>query len=363
MPGRRALLLAPLAMPRLARARPAEVTDLLGRRVALPPAPRRILLGDGFQLLSLSLLHPDPVSLLAGWAGNLRSLDAALLAAFQRRFPALRELPLVTAHAGQGLSAERALSVAPDLAIFSAWQAAAAETQAALRVLEKADVPVVFVDFFLRPLENTDPSLRLLGAALGRQDQAEALIGFRAAHLARIRDTMAGAPPGPSLLLHAHAGRWPCCWAAGSGGIGEFFPILGARNIGLPVFPGPAGGALSLEYVIQADPEVYVATGQPMAGAEGGIAIGPGVAPQQAAADLARVVASPGLAGLAAVRQGRVHALWNFFSDSPLGIVALLALAGWLRPERFAAAEAGTALARINADFATMPFAGTFLTQ
>ncbi|MBE9604713.1 ABC transporter substrate-binding protein [Acetobacteraceae bacterium H6797] len=356
MISRRTLLAAPLLVPAMARAQatfPAEVTDLLGRRVAIPAAPRRILLGDGFQLLTLSLLHPDPVSMLAGWAGNLRNLDAGLHDGFRHRFPALDRLPVIG-------SAEAALALGPDLVIFSAWQASSAETQAILAALEKAGVPVVFIDFFLQPLRNTKVSLRLLGQLLGRQEQAEAFITFIAGNMAGVTTGMAGAPPGPTVLLHAHAGRWACCWSAGSGGVGEYLSLLGARNIGAPLFPGPAGGALNLEYVITADPEVYIATGRPMAGAAGGISIGPGVAAGTVQADLRRVIAAPGLDGLAAIRTGRVHALWNFFSDSPLGIVALLALAGWLRPDRFSTAAAGKAFDEINASFAALPFEGTF---
>jgi len=356
---RRGLLAAPFLLGTTGGARAA--TDLLGRPVRPPPAPpRRVVLGEGFLLIALSLLHPDPVSLLAGWATNLQTLDVDLHAAYRRRFPALDAVPAIGGTAGSSISAERMLAVAPDLVLFSAWQASSTENQALLRALEEAGVPVAFVDFFLRPLDNTAPSLRLLGDWLGVRDQAEAFIRFHATRLDAIRQTMAGAPPGPSVLLQAHAGRWPCCWSVGSGGVGEYLGLLGGRNIGMGAFPGPAGGTLHLEFVIAADPEVYVATGTPRAGAAGGISVGPGVAPERAAAELARVTHAPGLDTLSAVRNGRVHALWNYFSDGPLGIVALQAMAHWLRPDLFPRMEAGDSLAEINRRFAAMPFEGAF---
>lgn len=358
---RRAMLAAPLLLGAAKGARAQAAVDLLGRPVRLPAAPpRRVVLGDGFLLIALSLLHPDPVSLLAGWATNLQTLDVALHDAYRSRFPALNAVPAIGGTAGSSISAERMLAVAPDLVLFSAWQASSTENQALLRALEDAGVPVAFVDFFLRPLDNTTPSLRLLGRLLGVREQAEAFLQFHASRLGAIRQAVAGAPAGPTVLLQAHAGRWACCWSVGSGGVGEYLNLLGGRNIGMGAFPGPAGGTLNLEFVIAADPEVYVATGTPRAGETGGISVGPGVAAARAAADLARVTRAPGLQTLSAVRHGRAHALWNYFSDGPLGIVALEAMAGWLRPELFPGVKAGETLAEINRRFAAMPFEGAF---
>jgi iron complex transport system substrate-binding protein len=343
---------------------PLRVTDLLGRSVTVPQAPRRVLLGDGFQFITLSLLHPDPAALLAGWASNLRTLDPALHGAFLRRFPALAAVPEVGGTSSSGISVERALSVAPDLAIFSAWQASSEENRALVVALTRAGVPVVFVDLFLRPLEHVGPSLRLLGQVLGRTAQAEAVAGFRDAHLAQIRQTMAAAPaPGPTVLLHAHAGRWACCWSAGGGGVGEYLALLGGRNIGAQVFPSPVGGALNLEFVIAAAPQVYVATGLPGAAANGGISLGQGVGATEAAQGLAQVLQAPGLATLPAARDGRAHALWSYFSETPLDIVAVELLARWLRPELFGALDPAATLAEINARFAAMPFAGAYWTD
>ncbi|MFC7551679.1 hypothetical protein ACFQU7_04250 [Pseudoroseomonas wenyumeiae] len=58
-------MLLGLALPAQAQW-PRQVTDILGRRVTVQQAPRAVLLGESFQLLTLSLIHPDPVSLLVG---------------------------------------------------------------------------------------------------------------------------------------------------------------------------------------------------------------------------------------------------------------------------------------------------------
>jgi iron complex transport system substrate-binding protein len=354
-----ALLLGLAAAP--ARAQwPRTVTDILGRSVVIDHEPRRILLAEGFQLVTLALLDPDPVSRLAGWGSDLETLDPATYAQFRARFPALAAVPVVGQGSGETFSMEQALAVAPDLAIFSSWQALAISPEDVVRPFEQAGIPVVFIDFYQSPLDHTVPSLRLLGQALGREAAAESVTAFIEAHLARIRERMAGAGPGPRVMLHAYPGQWACCWSAGTGSLGEFLSLLGGRNIGAELFPTPNGGQLNLEYVIAADPEVYIATGLPQLDQPGSIRIGSGVDAATARAGLAAVVAEPGLSGLSAVRQGRVHAMWNFFNASPLNIVGIEALARWIRPELFGDLDPAATLAEINRRFLAAPLQGTY---
>ena len=62
------------------------------------------------------------------------------------------------------------------------------------RLIEKlaaAGIAVVYIDFRHRPMENTEPTLRLLGALFDRSERAEALIAFRQAQLRRVTDVIA----------------------------------------------------------------------------------------------------------------------------------------------------------------------------
>ncbi|WP_230983157.1 ABC transporter substrate-binding protein [Inquilinus limosus] len=355
-----ALLLALMAALPARAEWPRTVTDILGRTVTIGHEPRRILLAEGFQLITLALLDPDPVSRLAGWGGDLEKQDPATYALFRARFPAVAELPVVGLGSGETFSMEKALAVAPDLAIFSAWQAAATSPEAVAAPFEQAGIPVIFVDFYQSPLTHTAPSLRLLGRALGREEAAESFIAFSEERLRRIRDRMAGAPPGPRVMLHAYPGLWACCWSAGSGSLGEVITLVGGRNIGADRFPTPNGGQLDPEYVLAADPEVYIATGLPQLDQAGSISIGSGVDAAVARAKLAALASGPGLAGLAAMRQGRVHALWNFFNGGPLAIVGIEAMARWIRPELFGDLDPAATLAEINRRFLAVPFTGTY---
>ena len=52
-------------------AQPITVTDVVGREVTIPAPAKRVILGEGRQLVTLSLLVPEPVDILAGWQATL----------------------------------------------------------------------------------------------------------------------------------------------------------------------------------------------------------------------------------------------------------------------------------------------------
>ena len=335
---------------------PLTVTDAIGREVTIPAEPKAVLLGSGFNLVALSLIHPDPVSLLAGWANDMKGDNPAIYERFREKFPAIAKVPVI----GDGItvSFEAVLSLKADLAILANWQAETDIGRQAIAYLEQSGVPVVVVDFNSDALENTADNMRLLGRVLNREDEADAFADFYEARLKRIRERVAAHPePGPTVVMDAFPNPERCCFAYGTGGLGAFIAITGSRNIAesLP----PQGGTVSAEFIVAADPEVYIATASP-GGIYSGFSVGPGVDPAEARASLARAVENPFLANLAAVKNGRVHGLWNFFNAVPLNILAAEAFAHWLRPEIFADVDPDKTLKEINTRFAAVPFEGAY---
>lgn len=354
------LLLAALlfaALPARAEvAYPLTVTDALGRTVTVPAEPKAVLLGSGFNLIALSLIHPDPVGLLAGWAGDLKDDNPEIYARFREKFPAIETVPVL----GDGitLSFEAALSLKADLAILANWQADTDLGRQTIAYLEQTGVPVVVVDFNSDPLHNTAATMRLLGQVLNREEQANAFADFHDARIARIRERVAAHPePGPSVLMDAFPNPEKCCFAYGTGGLGAFLAITGSRNIAdsLPA----QGGLVSTEFIVAANPDVYIATASP-GGTYSSFSVGPGVEAKEARDTLARAVENPYLANLKAVRDGRVHGLWNFFNAVPLNVLAAEAFARWLRPDIFSDVDPAETLQEINARFAAVPFDGAY---
>ncbi|KQS72601.1 ferrichrome ABC transporter [Rhizobium sp. Leaf371] len=345
--------------PASATTYPLTVTDSIGRTVTIKEKPKAILLGSGFNLVALSLIHPDPVSLLAGWSGDMKGDNPDIYAAFEKRFPDIAKLPTIGDGTGDGLSFETMLSLKADLAILANWQADTELGKRAIDYLESTGVPVIVVDFNSDALKNTPSAMRLLGAVLDREAQAEDFATFYETRLQRIRDRVAQATaPGPTVLMDAFPNPDKCCYAYGTGGLGAFIGLTGSRNIADGNLPAQ-GGIVSTEYLIAADPEVYIATGSP-GGTYSTFSIGPGVTDDDARRTLKQVVTAPILSNLKGVRDGRVHGLWNFFNAVPLNILAAEAFARWLRPELFAELDPAATLADINARFAAVPFEGAY---
>ena len=357
--GAPALGVLALAAPRPARsAVPVRLRDLLGREVVLPRPAQRIVLGQGWYLPVLGLLHPDPASLLAGWCTDFLHYQPQEYAAWRRRFPALDAIPRLAA-SSQALTAEAVLAVQPDLVLLNRWGAghASGTINPMIGLLEAAGVPVAVVDFFVDPFRDTEASLTILGGLLGREAQAAALAAFRRERLDAVARRLAGVTTRPLMMLHVHAGAMPCCASPGRGTFDAMIRAAGGTNLGAELLPG-AFGQISPEALLSHDPAVYVGTGGSFAGQ--GLSLGAGVTEVQARASLDRLLQEPALSALSAVRNGRAHAIWHGFNDTPAHFVMVEALARWLHPGHRADLDPGSSLDALNTRFAAVPMEGAY---
>ena len=368
-PGRRALLLGGAALlagtsasMRRDDAGPSSLLkDLRDRPLAVTPPVGKLSIDDSRFLIALSLIHPDPVSLLAAWAGDVNRLSPEIYAAYLEKSPALASLPKTPSSAA-AFNVEAVLGTQPQVALVS-LDSGPTDAQAAQ--LEQADVRVAYLDFFQHPFQNQSRSLSLLGSLIGREEQAEAYNAFRAAKLKVISDRVSGLndEQRPTVFLEAHAGNGPdCCNSVGAGNIGDYLTFVGARNIGAEVLKQPSG-KLNLEFVVERDPDIYIATGGPHLEKTGGFVVGPKYDAGTSRASLRRVADRRGLSTLKAVREGKVHGLSHQLINSPIDIVATEVLARWIQPELFADLDPRATLNTINERFLAVPYRGDYWTD
>ena len=351
-------LFASVGAPALVSAQTAALKDLSGRSVTVPTPARRILIDDGRYLVALSLIHPNPASVIAGWPRDLNRVGDRTHAAFLKKFPELEKVPQVASSAG-AFSLEKALAVKPDVAVFTLGLGPTPEQ---VKQLESAGVPVVFIDFFSQPFENLESSLRILGQLTGSSAKADAFIEFRRTRMNAIATTVkkTGGLKRPKVFLEAHAGMsGECCNSPGKGNVGDYIEFVGGHNIGADVLPGTFG-RLNLEYVVSQDPVVYIASGGPHREKSGGMVLGQGYPVDRARTALAGITGRPGIATLSAVKSGRAHGLSHQLLNSPLDILAVETLARWIHPELFKTIDPARTLAEINSRFLAVPLDGTF---
>lgn len=351
---------AALVLVFLALAVPAQaeivLKDVTGREVTLAAPAKRLLIDDGRFLIALALIHRDPVSVLAAWPRDINRIGTRTYEAYRAAFPAIDALAKVASSAG-AISVEQVVAARPDLAVFSLGAQPSPEARARI---EAAGIPVVVIDFFTHPLVNLEPSLLLLGAATGASAKAQEFLAFRRSHLDAVRDSLTGltASERPRVFLEPHAAMTAdCCNSPGRGNVGDIIEAVGGANIGAAVIPR-AFGKLNLEYVIAQDPQVYIATGGSHMEGTGGLLIGPEYSAAKASETLARVIARPGFAGFAAVRDHHVHGLSHQMLNSPLDLFTVEILAKWIHPERFGALDVERTVAQVNERFLTVPVEG-----
>lgn len=359
---RRSFVLGAMAAPLVARPAKAQVgavsaTDALGRTVTLPAPARRIVLAQGRQLNSLGFIHPDPVSILAGWGSDFARQIPDAYMRYKARFPAIAHVPVVGDGATPGgFSLERTVALAPDLVLAPRGGANAGAGHGDLVArLEAAGVPVAVVDFFNQPLTDTVPSLRAIGRLTGQDERTERFVSFYEGRLRRVAGKIARARR-PRVFMHVHAGGTECCSSPGRGTLNDFIQAAGGDNVASALLPG-ASGQISLEQLLVANPDCYVATGGRHLEKSGGLVLGLGVSRAVAEESFARLLATPGIAALGAVSGQRAFGLWHLFNDTPLHVAAIERLAGWLHPESCADLDPAVTLAEA-ATFSAIPLDG-----
>lgn len=345
------------AFPALAE--PIEVTDIAGRRVTVERPVERFVISEGRYIPLLALLRPDrPVDGLVGMMTTLGWTQPELEQQLYARFPEARDIALFGHRNADSVSVERIIDLDPQVAIFGlSDHGPGARNAELIAQLEAAGIAVLFIDFRLDPLNNTLPSIELIGRVLGEEMRAAAYGDFYRARRQAVLDTVAEASTRPTVFLQVHPGRTECCWGMADGMLGPFVALAGGYNIADGTAPGPTTQHTA-EFLIVEDPDVWIGTASgTRAEYERGdppVAVGPGMTAESGRDSLGRYLAEPEFATLGAVRSGRAHVFWHNFYNSPFNIVVLEALAGWLHPELMGEADPQATLERIFEEF--LPF-------
>lgn len=340
-------------------------TDIAGREVVLAQPAQRFVLSEGRYVLALALVRENPVQGLVGMMQRIGWTYPDLERQVFAQYPAAADIALFGSRDSTSVSVERIIDLKPDVAIFGIQDhGPGAENRELLKQLDAAGIKVVFIDFRMDPLRNTTRSLLILGQVFGSEQRAQAYVDFYNARRQQIDTRLAGVSHRPRVFLQAHPGRFDCCMAMAAGMLGPFVGAAGGVNIAAVNAVGPTSEHTA-EYLLQENPEVWIGTAsgtlEDFTAGKNIVALGAGLSPAMAQQSLQRYLAAPEFQALDAVRNGRAHALWHDFYNSPLNIVALEALARWLHPQRFADLDAAQTLADIDHRFLPFELNGTFV--
>ncbi|WP_208612198.1 ABC transporter substrate-binding protein [Xenorhabdus beddingii] len=337
-----------------------SITDLAGRTVTLPRPVRRLLVGDGALAYVLPLLKPNaPFGNVVGWGENFRLADLNGYDAYLKRFPGIATIPTFPATTTDAINAELAISLAPDLVLMNLSSLPVAQSSGLIERLERAGIPLIFVDFRTHMFANATRSMQLIGELLGCQERTNAFLQFREEQIARVEQRLQNVSHRPLVVIERAAGMYEdCCMSYGPGNLGEMVNMAGGKNLGSTFIPSNFG-TLHPEQIITSDPDVVIVTGANWslyAPTGDWVNLGPGADPVEGQNRLQRLMTRPAYRTLRAVHTGQVYAIWHAFYDNPYNFIALQRIAKWLHPTRFADLDPEETFQELHKRFLPIPY-------
>ncbi|MEL6839864.1 MAG: ABC transporter substrate-binding protein [Pseudomonadota bacterium] len=351
-----------------AQAEALTLTDIAGRQVTLDERPDKIILGEGRMMYAIAAISSgNPFEHIVGWKDDLVQYDPDAFRKFEAAFPADAErmINFGNPYAGD-FSIEGVLEADADLVLLDSGNLFKAEETGLIEKLDKAGVPVVFIDFRRNATENTVPSLLILGRILGEEAGAAKFIDFYIAEMRRVTNVVDTIPAEdrPLVVVENAAGWQPdfCCWSFGPYNYGRFVELAGGKNFA-STLANAYSVTLSMEGVLDADPDHIIGTGANWAEAKPEVTstlLGYEGDPAVNAEKIAALASRPGFSELRAVKEGNYHSIYHQFYNSPYHFVAVQQIAKWLYPDDFADLDPQDTFNRLHAEFMPYEASGQF---
>lgn len=351
-----------------AHAEAVTLTDIAGRTVTLDALPQKIILGEGRMMYAIApLTDGNPFDKLVGWKDDLILYDPDAFRKYQAAFPedTARMINFGNPYAGD-FSIEGVLESDADLVLLDSGNLFKAEDTGLIEMLDKAGVPVVFIDFRRNATENTVPSQLILGRVLGEERKASEFIDFYMAEMRKVTNVVDTMPADerPLVVMENAAGWNPefCCNTYGSYNYGRLIELAGGVNYGSTLASGYSV-EISLEGIIDADPDVLLSTGANWAEAKPEVTATLLGYEGQDAVNSKRIAAlsqRTGFKDLRAVKEGRMHSIYHQFYNSPYHFIALQQIAKWLHPEEFEDIDPQATFDTLHARFLPYDNSGQF---
>ncbi|WP_407704537.1 ABC transporter substrate-binding protein [Winslowiella arboricola] len=343
----------------LASTYPLTLTDSDGKQVTLKQEPKRLVVQDGRDILSLALLDRDnPFQRVVAWNNLLKKSDGATWEMMDKKWPQAKKIIDMGFSDKGEVNLESVIAERPDLMVAQLRSKPSLTQTGVLDKLKQLGIPVLFIDTFQKPVEDAPKSITLLGKALNRESEAKEYTDFYQQHYQAILDKVRDVQPKPRVFIEAKAGLGgldSCCFTHAHVGWGALVEATGATNLGSELLPG-ATGDISLEKVIALKPDAYIVSGSQWASKNNAaVPFGYGVTQQQVDGAFEKMKQRPGFAELQPIKQGRFYGLYHNFYNHPYNIVGLEYLAKFIYPQQFSNLDPANTWHEILTRFTTVP--------
>lgn len=354
-----AALFVSAAWPALADT--VTITDVTGRSVEVNAPVKHMILGEGRQIYFLAALDRQaPFEHVVGWRDDLPKADPESYDAYLRRYPEISKLPTFGGMKDGTFNIEQAVALKPDVILMNVDAKTATEEAGYIEKLAKVGIPLVYVDFREKPMENTEPSMRIMGQLMGKETVADDFIKFRADSIKRVTDVLEKNNPPKPVVFVERAGGYSddCCMSFGNENFGKMVEIAGGINMAKDIIPGTFG-TVNPEQVIASNPDQIIITGgnwDKFVPGGAWVGVGYGADLKEARRKLEALTKRPAFTGVKAVSDGNVHAIWHQFYNNPYQFVAIQEMAKWLHPDLFADLDPETTFKELHARFLPLDY-------
>ncbi|MBP2561278.1 iron complex transport system substrate-binding protein [Neorhizobium galegae] len=338
------------------------VKDVAGREVKFDKPVERVILGEGRMLYSVAPIEKeDPFAKIVGWRNDLLTTDKDGYDTYLAKFPNGKELPFLGNLTDGTLQTETVVKLHPDVMLLPIGNKKAADEVKLEEMLNKIGVKIVYIDFREHILDNTEPSLKVLGQIFGHEDRAAAVAAYWKQQMARVTDKLKAAnPKKPNVFMYRAAGLVECCGTFGPDNFGLMVDWAGGHNLGSDFLPGYTG-SINAEQVVASNPDVVVATGSNWSqtkDAKDFVNVGPTAAAtaENSRKALNALMQNAAFTGSKAVAGGNVHAIWHQFYTSPYQFVAVQQMAKWFHPDLFADLDPDATFKEFHEKFLPVPY-------
>lgn len=348
-----------LSAQAMATTYPLTLTDTSGQSLTIKQEPKRIVVQDGRDILTLALLdRADPFARLVAWNNLLKKSDGETWKILRNKWPEANGIIDMGFSDKGEVNLESVIAKQPDLMVAQLRSKPSLSQTGVLDKLKALNIPVLFIDTMLKPVENTPKSIKLLGETLNRESEAKQYTDFYQQHYQNILDKTKAVEPKPLVFIEAKAGLnglESCCFTHSHVGWGGMIEAVGARNLGSALLPG-ATGDVSLEKVISMKPDAYIVSGSQWATkTNAAVPFGYGVTQQQVDDAFNRMKQRPGFAQVTAVKEGRFYGIYHNFYNHPYNIVGLEYLAKFIYPNQFKELDPAKTYSEILSRFTEVP--------
>lgn len=342
------------------------VTDLDNRTVKINGPVKSVVLADTEAInVFAAVAGPDFIDYLSGVCSSLDANYPDLLSAYSEKYPQMADIPRVGDFEKSTFSVEEVVKLHPDVVILPMW-CKAYDMLPDISALDKAGIPVVYVDFYLRPYgsDNYERSVSLIGALIGKGDRSDQIIDYYSQQVdevfSRVKDIDNDSKTSV-YIEYPNSGIDQYGITMSHAGMAIPIDYSGGKNIADDVIA--KSGQINPEYLIKTDPDVIVFCMVPGTLSDsGGNLVGFGAHPSEDDVNKAvdEYTNRSGWSDLKAVKDGNTYFYYSGMGFSIENFVILQSLAKWCYPDKFSDVDPITNMKEFYDRFMPIPLDGTW---